>query len=139
MQHFNFNGELFLKKIKKYSNKLRPIKHTTGELEILQSLLNQEDIQDIDFTKIESIDFDSISYIFEEYVPINYEEPEDYIEMFGENELITPDMDEIEILSIVNQGNSIFELDNLFYKVSLLLEPSIPKSYQIRDDEEIFI
>ncbi|MGG2937668.1 hypothetical protein ABEO66_26785 [Bacillus pacificus] len=139
MQHFNFNGELFLKKIKKYSNKLRPIKHTTGELEILQSLLNQEDIQDIDFTKIESIDFDSISYIFEEYVPINYEEPEDYIEMFGENELITPDMDEKEILSIVNQGNSIFELDNLFYKVSLLLEPSIPKSYQIRDDEEIFI
>ncbi|MDQ4680076.1 hypothetical protein, partial [Stenotrophomonas maltophilia group sp. RNC7] len=77
--------------------------------------------------------------IFEEYVPINYEEPEDYIEMFGENELITPDMDEQEILSIVNQGNSIFELDNLFYKVSLLLEPSIPKSYQIRDDEEIFI
>ncbi|WP_044791702.1 hypothetical protein [Bacillus cereus] len=139
MQHFNFNGELFLKKIKKYSNKLRPIKHTTGELEILQSLLNQEDIQDIDFTKIESIDFDSISYIFEEYVPINYEEPEAYIEMFGENELITPDMDEKEILSIVNQGNSIFELDNLFYKVSLLLEPSIPKSYQIRDDEEIFI
>ncbi|ONG75814.1 hypothetical protein BKK44_01145 [Bacillus cereus] len=139
MQHFNFNGELFLKKIKKYSNKVRPIKHTTGELEILQSLLNQEDIQDIDFTKIELIDFDSISYIFEEYVPINYEEPEDYIEMFGENELITPDMDEQEILSIVNQGNSIFELDNLFYKVSLLLEPSIPKSYQIRDDEEIFI
>ncbi|WP_044783356.1 hypothetical protein [Bacillus thuringiensis] len=139
MQHFNFNGELFLKKIKKYSNKLRPIKHTTGELEILQSLLNQEDIQDIDFTKIESIDFDSISYIFEEYVPINYEEPEAYIEMFGENELITPDMDEKEILSIVNQGNSIFELDNLFYKVSLLLEPSIPKSYQIRGDEEIFI
>ncbi|AJI08777.1 MULTISPECIES: hypothetical protein [Bacillus cereus group] len=139
MQHFKFNGELFLKKIKKYSNKLRPIKHTTGELEILQSLLNQEDIQDIDFTKIEPIDFDSISYIFEEYVPINYEEPEDYIEMFGENELITPDMDEQEILSIVNQGNSIFELDNLFYKVSLLLEPSIPKSYQIRDDEEIFI
>lgn len=139
MQHFNFNGELFLKKIKKSSNKLRPIKHTTGELEILQSLLNQEDIQDIDFTKIESIDFDSISYIFEEYVPINYEEPEDYIEMFGENDLITPDMDEQEILSIVNQGNSIFELDNLFYKVSLLLEPSIPKSYQIRDDEEIFI
>ncbi|EOQ19800.1 MULTISPECIES: hypothetical protein [Bacillus cereus group] len=139
MQHFNFNSELFLKKIKKYSNKLRPIKHTTGELEILQSLLNQEDIQDIDFTKIEPNDFDSISYIFEEYVPINYEEPEDYIEMFGENELITPDMDEQEILSIVNQGNSIFELDNLFYKVSLLLEPSIPKSYQIRDDEEIFI